>query len=106
VNVHDEPARIAELEHELRSVARRFCSAARELAPIACELANLDGRLRAAHQRAGESLPPGPEPRGLAAEILAGYVQALRPHVPFTTEASAERAELLLMKTSEEVEHG
>lgn len=85
--------RVAALRAELRTAAARFCAACAELEPLAAELADVEGRLRAAEHQVGVYHDPRPTARELAAEALHGRVRALRPYVPFSTEESARRAE-------------
>jgi len=81
----------AALAADLRDRALVFVDLAAELGAVAAELADLEARRRAALIAAGER-DPRPDARELAAEVVYGYLAALRPHVPFVTRESAERA--------------
>jgi hypothetical protein len=90
----------AELAADLAAVGERFVAGVAALAPIAAELAQLDAELRAAEGRTG-CRRRGPSPAQLAADVVCGNLRALRPHLPFVSEASAERAVDALLSRGE-----
>jgi len=87
----DATDRVDELRQTLAAVGAAWAGAVRELAPLAEELARLESQLRAAEHIAGR-LSRRPPARELAVETLHGHLGALRPYLPHTTRASAERA--------------
>lgn len=84
--------RVTTLRAELRTVAARFCAACTELEPLAAELADLEGRLRAAEHQAGIYHDPSPPARELVVEVLHYAVQALTPFVPMVSHDAAALA--------------
>jgi len=76
--------RIAEL-------APQFVATMREAGRLATLLAALEAEHRAALNIAGQR-DPRPGARELAAEVALGFLEPLRPHVPFVTLESACRA--------------
>ena len=93
----DAVAELAALADERQNTAVRLVAVARELDAIAADLAAADAEIRARRYQAG--LPPasGPTARELAAEVLVGHLGALRPHLPFVSRDSADRAEEQLL---------
>jgi hypothetical protein len=86
----NEPEAIAA---DLRGVAAAFIAAVADLSPLADCLAELEAQLRAARHQAGQYTDPRPPARELAAEVLCGRLQALRPYIAHVTAESAEQAE-------------
>jgi len=76
----------------LRDRALVFVDLIDEAGAVAAEIADLEAQLRAAECAAGLH-HFGPEARELAAEIAAGYLRALQPHLqPLATREAADRA--------------
>ncbi|MEI6448538.1 MAG: hypothetical protein WCP98_01140 [Actinomycetes bacterium] len=87
------------LAADLRARALVFVDLMAAAGAVAAALAELEARHRAAQHQSGVYHDHGPGPRELAAEVACGYLSPLRPHVPFVTRASADRAsEELLTK--------
>ena len=76
----------------LRARALVFVDLLAEAGAVAAELADLEGRLRAAQHQLGIYHDQRPPARELAAEVAHGYLSPLRPHVPLVTAESAARA--------------
>jgi hypothetical protein len=89
--------RVTSLREDLRTCAARWCDACAALEPLAAELADLEGQLRAAEAQAG-IFDHRPGARELAAEVLLSHVAALRPAVSFVSRESAAAAERQLRK--------
>ena len=81
----------AALAADLRDRALVFVDLIAEASAVAAELADIEAQRRAALNTAGLR-DPRPDARELAAEVVTGYLSALRPFVPFVTTESAERA--------------
>ena len=76
---------------ELRQAGEDFATAVQQLAPFAERILAAETRARIAANRAG--IPaPWPPARELAADVLHAALSSLRPHVPFVTNVSGERA--------------
>ena len=85
----------ARLANDLADAGERFVAAVAALKPLAEDINRVDAILRAAEGRAGHHRR-GPSCAQLAADIVCGYLAALRPNLPFVTTASAEAAAVLL----------
>ena len=79
------------LAAELRERAAVFVDLMAAAGAVAAEIADLEARRRAALNIAGQR-DPRPGARELAAEVALGFLEPLRPHVPFVTLESACRA--------------
>jgi hypothetical protein len=94
------PADLAEIlsaQHPLIELALLGIA---ELAIVVDELRDLEGRERALRGRLGQP-SAGPDMSELLVEVLHGQLRALRPHLPFVTEESAERAADKLLSRGE-----
>lgn len=80
---------------ELSAATYAFSAACDGAGVAADEVARLERDYTAALSQAGirDARPPI---RETCAELLHGRVQALHPHIPFTTSASADRAARML----------
>ena len=87
----DDLTRVAALALRRRDAGEAFAVGAAELGRLADELGALDAEYNAAAGAAGIT-DNGPPARELAAEIALGRLGALRPHLPYTTAAAADRA--------------
>ena len=83
--------RAESLAADLRDRALVFVDLMAEAGAVAAELADLEAQRRAALNLAGQR-DPRPPATSLAADVALGYLGALRPHIPFVTVESAERA--------------
>jgi len=83
--------RIRDLILRLAELGADFDATAHDLGRCADELAVVEAELMAASVAAGRP-PLRPAARELAAEVALGRLAALRPHLPFTTRAAADRA--------------
>jgi len=79
------------LGRQLREQAAVYVAMVKEVGAVAAELADLEAQRRAALNLAGQR-DPRPPATSLAADVALGYLGALRPHIPFVTIESAERA--------------
>lgn len=85
-----------ELEVALDAALGDFVDAADAVGRAAGEVAALDARLRAARAVEGVA-STGPDVRMIAADVLHASAGALRPSVPFVSEASGDMAREALM---------
>ena len=86
-------ARVERLRVDLAAAGQEFVGAVKEIAPLAQRIADLEAELTAAEHIAGVYRMPMSSPRELATEILAGFLQGLRPFLrPVTTRETALRA--------------
>jgi hypothetical protein len=94
------PADLAELlsaQHDLIELALLGIA---ELAVVVDELHDLETHERAMRGRLGQP-SAGPDTSELLVDVLHGQLRALRPHLPFVSEASAERAADALLSRGE-----
>jgi hypothetical protein len=95
--------RAVDLAAALAAAAQAFVAATDDVAAAAAEVARLDALYRTAAAQAG-CHDARPTLREIAADLLHGRVQALHPHVPFTTSAAADRAAAALEAWSPQAE--
>jgi hypothetical protein len=92
INTDSDPTtRAAEAAERIADLTSEFLIAADGLAWIADELVTADNLRRAALAQAGQHDRRPPIGERLT-EVLHGRLSALRPHVPFVTNESADRA--------------
>jgi hypothetical protein len=83
------------MEMQLRQVCEDFAATAKRLGDSARLIALLEAQLGSMEGQAGWHRP-GPSRREFAAELVLGELAPLRPHLPFASEESVERARRVL----------